>query len=237
MTPDAASNPSIFSDLELAAEKATDWLTDLVFPPVCGNCGRVDARFCAACRAELARHPLEIAHRSMMPLDVLFSTGEHKGVLASAVQAFKYEDAKDLCDILAERLVQALGAQDWKFDTVLPVPLYADRLLERGYNQSALLAKRLAQTLEVKVETAWLRRIRNTGQQARLAGSERLQNVAGAFEADPAVKDLSILLVDDVVTTGATLRECAAALRKRNAAAVFGIAVSHPSYSSDSARR
>ena len=237
MTPDAASNPSIGSSLGLAAVKATDWLIDLFFPPVCGHCGRVDARFCARCRAELARQPLEIAHRSLLLLDGLCSTGLHQGLLASAVQAFKYEGANDLCDLLAERLVQALGVQRWAFDAVLPVPLHTDRLLERGYNQSALLAERLAPALGVDYEPGWLGRIRNTGQQARLAGRDRLRNVAGAFEADPAVKDLSVLLIDDVVTTGATLNECAAALRARQVKAVFAIAVSHPRYSSDIARR
>ena len=227
MTKYPAANPATSNVIELAAVKAAEWLGDLVFPPTCANCGRVDARFCAACRAELARCPVEIEYYSVEGLDGVCATGKQQGILASAVKAFKYEAATELNDVLAERLIVALRAQDWESDTALPVPLHADRLLERGYNQSALLGERLAQSLGIRFEPALLGRVRSTGQQARLSVSERQQNVAGAFQAAPAVKDLSVLLIDDVVTTGATLRECAAALRARNAAAVYGINVSH----------
>lgn len=227
MTLDGATNSSFYSSLGLAAVKAADWLADLVFPPTCGNCGRVDARFCAVCRRELVRCPVEIAHYSVEGLDGVCATGKQQGVLGNAVKAFKYEDAIDLSDFLAERLIATYNEQAWESDAVAPVPLHADRLLERGYNQSALLGERLAQTLGIRFEPRLLGRVRSTGQQARLSGSERLQNVAGAFQAAPAVKDLSVLLIDDVVTTGATLSACAAALRAHNAGAVYGIAVSH----------
>ena len=67
------------------------------------------------------------------------ATGRQHGMLASAVKAFKYEGATDLCDLLAERMFVALRERGWRCDAVAPVPLHADRLLERGYNQSALL--------------------------------------------------------------------------------------------------
>lgn len=227
MTLNAATNSAIYNGLERSAVKAADWLNDLVFPPTCGNCGRVDARFCAICRGKLAHCPEDITYYSVDPLDGLCATGKQQGLLASAVKAFKYEDATNLRDLLADRLIIALSAQAWSFDTVVPVPLHTDRLLERGYNQSELLAERLAQTLRIRFEPSLLRRIRSTGQQARLSVSERAQNVAGAFEADRAAQDLSILLIDDVVTTGETLSACAKALRAQQAEAVYGIAVSH----------
>ncbi len=222
----AARDSSIYGRLGLAAVKASDWLLDLVFPPACGNCGWVDARFCPACRAELAGVELAVSARYIKQIDGFCATGKHHGILAAAIRAFKYEGAIDLCDLLAERMFKALGKQGWRFDAVVPAPLYADRLLERGYNQSALLGERLAQMLGIRCEPGLLRRTRNTDQQARLSGSARLRNVEDAFEASPAVKGLSVLLVDDVVTTGATLGECAAALQKRHAAAVYGVSVS-----------
>ena len=227
MTLNAAWYSANIRRLELAALKTTERLVDLVFPPTCANCGRVDARFCAICRRALARYPHEISHQAVDHLDRLSATGKQQGLLANAVKAFKYEDATNLCDILAERLVLTLREQDWRIDAVSPVPLHADRLLERGYNQAALLGEQLAQTLGIRFEPGLLRRIRSTSQQAQLSSSERLRNVVGAFQADPAVRGLSVLLVDDVVTTGATLSECAAALRARDAADVYGIAVSH----------
>lgn len=227
MSLQAVTKHSTFDRLGLWAVKAADWLQDLVFPPICGHCGRVDARFCRLCRDELARHPHEISHHAVDELDGVCATGAQQAVLASAVRPFKYEGATDLRDLLAERLTWAVYEQGWSLDAVVPVPLHADRLLERGYNQAALLGERLAQTLGIRFEPGLLGRIRNTDQQARLSGSERQQNVAGAFAADPAAQGLSVLLVDDVVTTGATLSECAAALRARNAEAVYAIAISH----------
>ncbi len=227
MILDTARDASSFSRLELAALKAAEWLTDLVFPPTCGNCGRVDARFCDNCRVELERQPLEIDRRPVENINGICATASHSGLIANAVRAFKYEGASDLRDILAERMVLALGEQGWSLDAVVPVPLHADRLLDRGYNQSVLMGERLARWLGIRFEPGLLGRIRNTGQQAQLSGDERIRNVAGAFTADPAVQGLSVLLVDDVVTTGATLTECAAALRAQNARAVYGIALSH----------
>lgn len=228
MTLNWASPAAIHNSLGLAAVKASDWLIDLVFPPICGNCGRVDARFCAACRSELASVELAVSERYIEHIDGFCATGVHQGLLACAVRAFKYEDAIELCDILAERMFIALGQQGWSFDAVVPAPLYADRLLERGYNQAALLGERLAQALGIRFEPGLLWRTRSTDQQALLTSqSERQRNVAGAFEAARAVEGLTLLLIDDVVTAGATMSECAAALRKRHAGAVYGITVSH----------
>jgi len=227
MTLHPATNAFSSYGLGLAAVNAIEWLKDLVFPPICGNCGRVDARFCDNCRDEFAGCPLEIAKPPVGHLDDLCSTGSHSGLIANAVRAFKYEGASDLSDLLAQRLISAFSEQTWQVDAVLPVPLHADRLLERGYNQSALMGEALARGLGIRYEPGLLGRMRNTGQQAQLSGSERQRNVAGAFAADPAVQGLSVLLVDDVVTTGATLSECAAALRAQNARAVYGIALSH----------
>ena len=227
MAINAAADSTRLNGLGLAAVRATTWLVDLVFPPVCANCGRVDAGFCSVCRGELASCPVELSHYSLDGLDGICATGKQQGVLGEAVKAFKFESATDLRDLLAERLRAALREQTWQLDAVVPVPLHADRLLERAYNQSALLGERLAPALGVHYAPELLGRVRSTSQQARLSSSERHRNVAGAFAADRAVRDLSLLLIDDVVTTGATLGECAAALRARHAARVYAIALSH----------
>ena len=193
MALDTAVNSTDYRGLGRTAVKAANWLIDLVFPPVCANCGRVDARFCGACCGELARCPVEITHHAIDGLDGVCATSKQQGVLGEAVRAFKYESAIELQELLADRLLAALREQAWAFEAVLPVPLHADRLLDRGYNQSALLGERLAQALGVRYAPGLLGRIRSTSQQARLSGSERRQNVAGAFAADRAVRDLSVL--------------------------------------------
>ena len=227
MSPEAARVESIVSQLELFSGQAAQWLIDLVFPPTCENCGRVDYRFCEPCRCELISHPLDIFHRKVESLDGLCATGEQSGVLENAVKAFKYHGATSLSEYLGARLAEALSAQNWNVDAIVPVPLHADRQLERGYNQSNLLSEYVALALDICCQPDWLTRIRGTSQQARLSSDERRQNVKGAFNASAAVAGQSILLIDDVVTTGATLSECAAALRASQANAVYGIAVSH----------
>ena len=225
--PHASASPdSRLLQLERSAARAWQWLQDLIFPPACGNCGRVDFRFCAGCRRELDLLPLEDNFDDLEELRVVFATGKHRDVLQNAVQAFKYEGATELAEPLAARMVKALRSLQWKVDVIAPVPLFADREAERGYNQAALLARHLSAEMGLIYSADSLKRVRETSQQARLTQEERQSNVRDAFEASEAVKGLAVLLVDDVVTTGSTLRECAIALKEQGAGAVYGIAVS-----------
>ncbi|MCS6773684.1 MAG: phosphoribosyltransferase family protein [Anaerolineae bacterium] len=108
---------------------------------------------------------------------------------------------------------------------LVPVPLYVQRQRVRGYNHSALLARHIGQALELPVDERTLRRVRNTEQQARIRDdATRQANVRGAFKADPRCANAAqIILVDDVFTTGATLRECALALKAAGAQAVAAL--------------
>ena len=226
MSAQSSTPTKLLSRLDLAIVGAGDWLLDIVFPPRCGSCGRVDYRFCPECQSLLAAVPLSLKPRRSEDLDATCATGLQTGILADALKAFKYSDAVELRAVLAERLVACLGYLRWDIDVVAPVPLHADRERERGYNQSSLLGERLAQAMSLAYEPAWLKRIRHTEQQAQLDASQRPQNVAGAFQASDEVANKSVLLVDDVVTTGATLAECALALRANNARAVYALTVS-----------
>ena len=213
--------------LELNTARAAEWLLDLIFPPACSNCGRVDFRFCTGCLHELERAPVAVSRRRIEALDGLGVTGKHRGLLRNAVRAFKYDGARDLAMPLADRLVKALRMADWLIDAIVPVPLFADREAERGYNQSELLCQQVALATGIPARAEVLRRIRQTSQQALLSEADRRENVRNAFEASAGLSGLSVLLVDDVATTGATLGECASALRASGASKVYGIAVSY----------
>lgn len=216
--------------IEQRAAAIANWLLDLIFPPVCGNCGRVDFRFCDACFHELENAAVRAtagAWDVASVLDGLIATGAHRGVLQNAVQAFKYDGARELDALLAHRLVIALRTTGWQVGAVVPVPLFEDREADRGYNQSALLSRHVAAATGIRSRAGCVRRVRNTNQQALLSGADRRENVRDAFEATEDARGLSILLIDDVITTGSTLRECAIALRDKGAIAVYGIAVSH----------
>ncbi len=218
-------SPGAWASLLARVQAATSWLMDLVFPPTCGGCGRADFSFCDECLQELAATPLFVTIKSLAEQSRVFATGAHEGMLRKAVQALKYSGAIELDKILAERQLQALQGIDWRFDAVVPVPLHANRLEKRGYNQSELLSRILAQSLGVACQPGLLQRLRDTKEQAQLERGERRQNVEGAFAAMGDLSGQRILLVDDVVTTGATMSQCALALRAGGAAAVLGIAV------------
>lgn len=216
--------------LERRAIRIANWLLDLIFPPTCGHCGRVDFRFCPGCLRELEQVAVAGFSRAQdvgPELDAITATGKHQAILQNAVQAFKYDGARDLAKPLAKRLATALRRTNWQFDVIVPVPLFADREAERGYNQATLLSQQMVAAAGVRSRPECLRRVRKTDQQALLSQADRRENVRQAFVASEDVSGLSILLVDDVITTGSTLLECAIALRVKGAVAVYAIAVSH----------
>jgi ComF family protein len=198
----------------------TSFLLDLLFPPRCAACGRVDTGWCPRCARELAALPV-IPH---IEHDII-SSGPHSGVLQSAVQGLKYYGVRALADPLGERAAAVVNG--WRPTLVVPVPASAARIRSRGYNQAALIAEACGRALHVPVDPAALRRRRETRSQVGLTRAERLENVVGAFTADPSrVAGAAVLLVDDVYTTGATLRECLSALREAGASEARAVTVS-----------
>jgi ComF family protein len=150
----------------------------------------------------------------------------------TAIHAFKYERQIRLMDPLGFLLLRTLQKVDWSIDIVTAVPLHPGRLRERGYNQSALISYVVARGRGWPFAPDVLARVRETSSQIHLNAQERRVNVAGAFEADPAVVcGRRVLIVDDVLTTGATLSACAEALRLAGAARVYGAAVAGAVYS------
>ncbi len=139
---------------------------------------------------------------------------------AAAIHHMKYDDARYLAPFFA-KLIEVPHA--WPIDVVIPVPLHENKRRQRGYNQSALIAHALAGRLELPFEEDWLSRVRDTGSQTQLSAAARAENVAGAFIAKPGkAAGKHVLIVDDVLTTGATMNECAMALRRMGAAGVYG---------------
>ena len=169
-----------------------------------------DGRICGHC----LHHPpafdrLLAPFRYAYPLDGLVTRFKFRHDLAAGAL---------LADLMAEAR-SGDGAD--RPDLAVPVPLHVRRLRERGYNQSLELAKRLAPALGLRIDPDALVRRRATAAQSELDAAERHRNVRDAFVADPArVRDRRIALVDDVATTGATVEECARALRTAGARAV-----------------
>ncbi len=220
-TSKARSAIGLFAPLRRLAGLALD----LVFPPRCEHCGRVDFRWCPQCAAGLRAHPLTLVSRDVAPLAATCATGWHEGVLQSAVHALKYGDQPHVGEQLGLRLAEALQSLNWPVTMIIPVPLHASRRAKRGYNQSEVLGETVAQRTSLPIVGDALLRERDTRSQVGLNRAERMQNVADAFRPTPAVANQHILIIDDVCTTGSTLAACARAAQAGGAASVRALTV------------
>jgi ComF family protein len=211
-------------------------LLDLVYPPRCGGCGETGSGWwCSACDQRLTRydaasnlHHLQLtpaSGSSPQPLTLpVISAALFAPPLREAIHAFKYEGTPQLAEAFGQHMASAWRAAGLAADAIVSVPLHPSRQRERGFNQSERLAQQVAALVSLTLIEGGLKRIRRTEQQAHLSASERKANVAGAFAARPdRMQDLSVLVVDDVLTTGATLAECAMALYDAGARQVIAL--------------
>ncbi len=163
---------------------------------------------CAACRGGLRG------------FDRAICFGGYEGNLRGLIHLFKYSGMKPLAEPLGRLMDRVLPIED-RYDAVVPVPLHWKRRWQRGFNQAELLAAHVAKRRAMPMVRA-LRRKRATAVQAGLASAGRKKNVSGAFAVRSGLdlNDKTILLIDDVMTTGATARACAAALKRGGAKSV-----------------
>lgn len=197
--------------------RLVDLLAALVSPPRCAACDAAVPllhAFCATCAATCL--PASDAR--------VLAVGAYGGALQTAIARLKFGGRPDVAVALGDLLDAAAGPLD-DVDALVPVPLGPERLRSRGFNQAALLAARVGRARGVPVETGWLRRVRESSQQATLRAADRAPNVAGAFVAAGRGRGVRVALVDDVVTTGATLRAAEAALASAGAVVTHRLAV------------
>ena len=209
-------------------------LLDLLFPPRCAGCGRGGKWFCSQCQAEIMRVPSGLPVPA--PLAGLWIAGFHIHPLDHAIHALKYRGKRRLAEPLGLLLAETYR-REARFrlppDALLPVPLHKRRVAERGYNQSALLARVVSRELGLPLVEDALTRARDTPQQVGLSGGQRRKNVAGAFvcqSGHPLIAGRRLVLLDDVCTTGATMTACAEALLAAGAREVWGLALACPSF-------
>jgi ComF family protein len=144
-------------------------------------------------------------------IDFQGSVFRYPGRAGQAVRQLKYHRRTGLAEFMSVSVLNAVEEHGVAYDCAVPIPIHWFRLASRGFNQADLIASRLPHRL------AALRRVRATKPQAGLNTAERLKNLVGAFEVVADVKDKTILLIDDVVTSGQTARECAKVLRTAGA--------------------
>lgn len=170
--------------------------SSLIRCPVCRERASSSLGCCQRCADELFQ---------VVVKDDLIVLGIYKGKLEKAVRAFKFHGTTRLSKLFGEQLAKAIKKSSWQVSAICPVPLHWTRRLERGYNQSALLGKHVSKHLALPY-APYLQRIKRTQQQAKLGKQGRVSNVADAFVSKPCKG--TILLIDDVITSGATTQAC-----------------------------
>jgi ComF family protein len=225
-------------------------LADLVVPPLCLACQRPLAAHdtvCAGCwsQIEFIRPPL--CDRLGLPLpfevggaavsaaaianppdyDRARAVARFDGVMRALVHDLKFRDRHDGCRLLGRWLAEAGSELLADADLIAPVPLSRWRLLGRRFNQAAMLGREVARQSGIRFEPSALIRKRATPPQVGLSRQQRRENVAGAFAVSDAarIKDAKVVIVDDVITTGATVGACARVLKRAGAARVDVIAL------------
>jgi len=158
-----------------------------------------------------------------LPVDWCDAWGVYHGPLEKLLHALKFQRHDFLDDALASLLEETLRDRD--FDGLLGVPMHRAKERKRGYNQAELLARALSRRIGIRCDMTLLTRRRERVTQSLLPKSARAANVRGAFAASSRVKGKSILIVDDICTTGETLRACAVTLQRAGAARVCAVAV------------
>lgn len=226
-------------------------LIDIILPPRCLLCGKVihsDDTLCSDCFANINFISKPYCKHCGLPL-IDNTQGElccisclsKKSILRLCRSAVKYDDfsKKIILDFkFSDRLENKKLLSRWLFiagedifkqgiDIIIPVPLHSARLFKRKYNQSAVLADGLSELCHIPANYSLLKKIKHTAPQIQCSGKQRLKNVKDAFQviSPEQIRGKRIVLIDDVYTTGATLTECAKALKKAGAKSVDALTV------------
>ena len=207
--------------------KVVDWLLDLIYPPRCAFCRRLlsgrEKGVCRFCRPKLPYVPADGQVQHIRNVDKCLSPVYYHGSVKDSLHRYKFGGATAYADIYSEFIVKCIDENQISCDSITWVPLSRRRLRRRGYDQAALLAKLIAKHLG-QSPVRLLKKQRDTPPQSKTGSVEkRRANIAGAYAClrPELVQGKQVLLVDDIVTTGATLSEAARVLKKAGAKEVI----------------
>lgn len=210
----------IFDDNGLTTCKECDMSLPKINGNICHRCGDLIldiATYCEICKFEQKAFEM---NRSVFLYD---------GDIKNAIRSFKFDNAKYWHKSFAHYLAKAYKQYDYNCDIICYVPMYKDRQISRGYNQSELLATELGHILKIDVSHENLVKCKDTKNQVDLNFKQRRENLSGAFKVldKSKFKGKNILLVDDVYTTGSTLNNCSMVLKKAGAKNVYCLTIAH----------
>lgn len=207
-----------------------DFLQKLIFPPRCPVCSRVlgfvpECERCTPLIPRLLRRELvPLSLHTLSMLEQVYAPFVYQPPMKQPLLLAKYEARRDIMRFFAEYMAQGVREADWPVDVIVPVPSHPVSIRRRGHDTALLFAQALAEQLHLPVEDQALKKLYQTKEQHTLSEQARQSNLLGAFavQAPQAVRGRRILLVDDVLTTGATLNECAKMLLGAGAECCYG---------------
>lgn len=214
-----------------------DALLDLFFPRRCPFCRCIlkdyEKAHCKACSEKLPWARGSAQRQVMRHIELCVSPLFYEENVRSALLRFKFHGLRVYAASFARIMADALRQQEISFDLITWVPVSAKRLKQRGYDQAQLLAEELSELTLCPCRRILLKTNDNPAQSSLKSPEQRRKNVAGVYRlCDPeSVKGCRILLVDDIVTTGATINECARMLRSAGAEGVFGVTLARSRHS------
>jgi ComF family protein len=211
-------------------EGALKFVKDLMLPVFCVECGREGEWWCKTC---LEKNKINFFNhnKAVSYLDgvTAFFVYDEEAPIGKLIKLYKYQFAREI-DSVWKKIISSSGWRPARLclkaesAIIMPVPLHPRRLRERGFNQAEIITKIIIEETNLTLSDSALKRVKYTGQQAKLTADERNRNLEGAFAwTRPYPSPDNVILVDDVYTTGATMNECARILKRAGARSVWGV--------------
>lgn len=194
-------------------------ILNLVYPNVCGFCNKICKEcLCKKCEIKTKKYEINLIQKNKNKyFEELFCIFKYESIIREILIKYKFNNKSYIYKTFSKIILKNKKTCGFleKYDIIIPVPISRKRKYERGYNQTELIAKEIAKILNIKLENNILIKIIDTKVQSELSKKDRLNNVKNAFKIinDGKIKDMNVLIFDDIYTTGSTVNECAKVLK------------------------
>lgn len=198
-------------------------MLELIYPPVCGMCDRINKNnICINCKAKIKKYLINDIENCKNNKEVYYDYRikilKYENMVRERIIEYKFREKTYIYKTLEKIILNNEKIYSFlkKYDIIMPVPMYKKKKLERGYNQTELIARELSKDLEIELDYKNLKKIKNTKTQSKLTKAERKENIKNAFMIKNTfrVEGKKIILFDDIYTTGSTLNECSRILKE-----------------------